>query len=219
MDPKTTHRQAIDAALNPYGLRVLGGLHPAGVPYKTLFLIGPDGQRFWDVFQKSSEFCDGAADPIDRWSVRVLSAIATGFGAEAIFPFGGPPYHPFISWALQSGETFQSPVQILVHKDAGLFVSFRGALGFAEPFDQSEIAQSPCEICVEKPCLTSCPCKALIKDNYNVAACHVFLDTNAGDQCMTRGCAVRWACPVGQSDRSEAQSAFHMSYFHRKAPA
>ena len=218
MDPETAHRQAIDASLNPYGLTVLGVVNPAIGAYKSLFLVGPHKARFWQVFQQSAEYRDGQPDPIDRWSARVLNGIAIGFGAKAVFPFGGPPYHPFISWALQSGECFQSPVQILVHRDAGLFVSFRGALGFSEQLDLPLMAQSPCDTCAEKPCLSACPADALVKNHYDVAACHVFLDSEPGQSCTARGCAVRRACPVGQSDRVEAQSAFHMSYFHRKAP-
>ena len=218
MDTQASHRQAIDAALNPYGLKVLGVVNPAIGPHKTLFLIGPDSKRFWEVFRDSPEHLDGDPNPIDRWSTRVLNAIATGFGAEAVFPFGGPPYHPFIGWALESAECFQSPVQILVHANAGLFVSYRGAFGFAGQLGTPATRRSPCDTCADKPCLSACPAKALIKDNYDVAACHDFLNTVAGDQCMRRGCAVRRACPVGQTDRAEAQSAFHMSYFHRKAP-
>ncbi len=219
MEPQTSLRQAVDAALTPYGLKVLAGVNPETGPHKTLFLIGPDGLRFWQVFQESTEYQDGQPNPVDRWSARVLGGIGIGFGADAIFPFGGPPYHPFISWALQSGECSQSPVQILVHGKAGLFVSFRGALGFSERLELAQSEQSPCETCIDKPCLTACPAGALVKNNYDVAACHVFLDSEQGQGCMTRGCAVRRACPVGQSNRAEAQSAFHMSYFHRKAPA
>ncbi len=216
MGAETSFRQAIDAALRPYGLLVLGVINPDDHPHKTLFLIGPDGLRFWNIFQNSPEYLDDDPDPVDRWSVRVLNAIATGFGAKALFPFGGPPYHPFIGWALQSGECFMSPVQILVHADAGLFVSYRGALELSQRVEPAATQQSPCETCAKKPCLSACPANALIKGNYDVAACHVFLDTKAGDQCMTQGCAVRRACPVGQNNREEAQSAFHMSYFHRK---
>ncbi len=219
MGAETSLRQAVDAALFPYGLKVLGAVNPVEGRYKSLLLIGPDGLRFWQVFQHSAEYLDQTPDPIDRWSTRVLTAIATGFDAEAVFPFGGPPYHPFIAWALASGESFQSPVQILVHAETGLFVSFRGAMGFSTILPSLVAQPSPCESCADKPCLSACPVNALIKDNYDVAACHVYLDTKSGDQCMTRGCAVRRACPVGQTDRSEAQSAFHMSYFHRKAPA
>lgn len=197
---------------------MLGGLHPETGPHKTIFLIGPDKHRFWQVFQNSPEYLDGNINPIDRWSTRVIGDLAQKFAADPIFPFGGPPYHPFIGWALASGQCFQSPVQILVHSNAGLFVSYRGALGFTERLDLPASTQSPCHTCVKKPCLAACPPAALIKGNYDVAACHVFLDTDNGAPCLTRGCAVRRACPVGQSDRPEAQSAFHMSYFHRKAP-
>ena len=48
-------------------------------------------------------------------------------------------------------------------------------------------------------------------DGYDVAACHGFLDTAPGRDCLDRGCAVRRACPVGADLRPEAQSAFHMA--------
>lgn len=203
-------------ALHAAGLRVLGGMHECD-GFQTLLLIGPDGVSFWEVFTRSPEYCDGQPDPLDRWSTRVLTGIASDAGATALFPFGGPAYQPFIRWAQQSGRCFPSPVQLLVHPELGLFTSFRGALGFERQVAIPSPARSPCESCDAKPCLTACPVEALNKSKYDVAACHVYLDTDDGAPCMTRGCAVRRACPVGQSDRPEAQSAFHMTYFHRKA--
>jgi epoxyqueuosine reductase len=58
-------------------------------------------------------------DPIDRWSRRVIGHMACDLGAKALFPFGGPPWHPFIAWAKRSGRAWESPVGFLVHDRAG----------------------------------------------------------------------------------------------------
>lgn len=202
------------APLHAAGLRILGGVQESG---STLFLIGPDGARFWRIFQQSAEAQDGLADPVDRYSTRTLTKIARATGSEACFPFGGPPFMPFVTWALASGRCFQSPVQLLVHAELGLFTSFRGALRFGGHLPLPEPSQNPCDTCTGKPCLSACPAAALTAQNYNVAACHKFLDSKGGESCMARGCAVRRACPIGQAERPKAQSAFHMSYFHKRA--
>ena len=56
-------------------------------------LLGPDGPGFWRIFRASPEFGDGGADPLDRWSERVIGGLAAEFRGQALFPFGGPPWH------------------------------------------------------------------------------------------------------------------------------
>ena len=199
-------------------LDIFGAFHPepkddAPAGCQTLVLLGPHEPGFWDVLTASPEW--GAADPVDRWSARVIGALADALGATALFPFGGPPYQPFIRWALRSGAAWQSPVTILVHDRAGLMVSYRGALAFPKRIELPPPPLKPCDTC-EKPCLTACPVGALTRQGYDVAACHAYLDTPEGQDCMRRGCAVRRACPVSQTyGRMEDQSAYHMSVFHR----
>jgi len=200
------------------GLAVLGGLHPGpgdGAPpgTGTLVLLGPDGAGFWDRFRASAEYRDAAPEPLNRWSERVIGGLAAGLGAEARFPFGGPPWQPFTAWARRSGEAWDSPVGLLVHARLGLFVSYRGALAFRERLDLPPGGRRPCDACA-RPCLDACPVGALGGAGYDLAACHGFLDTGAGRDCLGRGCAVRRACPVGRGLRPEAQSAFHMAAFH-----
>lgn len=205
----------INDALAADRLQVLGtvsGNLPAGTG--ALALIGPaDG--FWDHFRQSPEYLDGAPDPMDRWSARVLSARATALGGWPLFPFGGPPYHPFYSWSVASGRAFASPVNLLVHDRLGLFVSYRGAIAFAAPMPATGAPQSPCPDCAQ-PCRTACPIGALTPDHYDVPACKAYLDTDAGQDCRQKGCLVRRACPLGQDLRTPAQSAFHMDAFAPK---
>src|SRR5260221_10054776 len=110
--PQTRHpapRQpavaAIGEALEALGLALRGGFHPEprdgvpalpdGRPVATLLLAGTIGSRWWGAFATAPEAADGLPDPLDRWSRRLLAALAEMHGAAALFPFGGPPYLPF----------------------------------------------------------------------------------------------------------------------------
>jgi hypothetical protein len=204
-----------------HGLATLGAFHPGpddAAPPGTLVLLGPEGPGFWEVFRAGAEYRDGAADPLNRWSERVIGALAAALGARALFPFGGPPWLPFTAWARRSGEAWESPVGLLVHARLGLFVSYRGALAFPERLALPPPPARPCDACA-RPCLAACPVGALGAAGYDLAACHGFLDTGPGRDCMERGCAVRRACPVGADARPEAQSAFHMAAFHGRGAA
>lgn len=205
-----------DAAVE--GLSILGGFHPGpedGAPEGTtaILMLGPIGPAFWDRFQAAPEYRDGAADPLNRWSERVLGALARAHGAQALFPFGGPPWRPFMTWAQRTGRAWSSPLGLLVHETAGLFVSYRGALAFPDRREVPPPGTPPCLGC-PAPCLTACPPRALTEAGYDVPACRAWLDADPGRDCLSRGCAARRACPVGRDLRPEAQSAFHMAAFH-----
>jgi len=182
---------------------------------RVMLLLGPYEPGYWDHVTACAEWQDKQKDPIDRWSQRVITTLALQFDGIALFPFGGPPFQPFIQWALKSGQAWQSPVSLLVHARAGLMVSYRGALALPYEIDLPEPSISPCKKC-EKPCLTACPSGALTGSGYDVPACHRYLDTSDGQSNLRHGCGVRRACPVSQSyGRVEAQSAYHMSIFHK----
>lgn len=208
----------IQAALDPHFLEVLGGFavdegeagFPAGT--RTLLLIGPKEPGFWPHLQTQPEW--GGANPVDRWSRRVIGRVACDVGGKALFPFGGPPYQPFYSWALRTGRVWDSPVKLLVHATQGLMVSFRGALALPRALALPAPAVQPCAACA-KPCLTACPPLALTAAGYDVPRCHAHLDQPNGADCMTGGCLVRSTCPAGAGyARMPSQSAYHMRQFH-----
>lgn len=186
---------------------------PAGT--RTLALISPREPAFWPHFRAAPEFSDGLPDPLDRWSRRVIGAVAARHGAVSLFPFDGPPYLPFQAWALRSGRIWRSPTGLLVSRGSGLYVSFRGALAFPWALTLRSGRASPCETCRALPCLNACPVGALTEAApYDVPACHAHLATPAGRDCLDQGCAVRRACPSGaRAQRDPAQSAFHMRAF------
>lgn len=210
--------EAIQERAGHHHLDIFGTLsaRPSdGVGEGTIILLGPREPGFWASLTSSPEWRDQAPDPVDRWSLRVISEIAQRAGGTPLFPFG-ETLHPFMSWAIRSGRAWSSPVHLLVHDVAGLMVSFRGAILMPEQIPPDSPRRSPCEACDDKPCLRACPVDALTADGYDTGACHTFLDTEPGQACMDLGCKVRRSCPISVTyGRMAAQSAFHMERFHR----
>ncbi|MCT8161436.1 ferredoxin [Pseudoruegeria sp. SHC-113] len=206
----------LDERLATHGLFVMGGLHPG--TGGSLLLIGMDSTG-WAAFTAAPEASDGGPDPLDRFSKRVIGGLAEALGGTAQFPSDGPPYLPFIAWALESGAFWQSPVGMMVHARAGLMISLRGALLLPERVALPPVpAGSPCEACADQPCRTTCPVDALGgPEGYNVSACKDFLASAAGSGCYEGGCLARRVCPVSEGfGRTQAQSAFHMRAFFPK---
>ncbi|MES2435137.1 MAG: ferredoxin [Pseudomonadota bacterium] len=208
----------IEATAARHHLTVLGGFaceDETGLPKATrsVLLLGPAEPGYWPHIKAQPEWQDGKADPIDRWSRRVIGRMACDLGAKALFPFGGAPYHPFYRWALRTGRVWDSPVRLLVQAEQGLMVSFRGALALKERVEVP-CAVSPCEGCA-RPCVSACPAGALDAAGYDVPACHAYLNGPSGGDCMNFGCAVRRACPVSVGyARLAEHSAYHMGTFH-----
>lgn len=193
-------------------LALFGAIHEGE---DTIALLGPNEPGFWAHFTASPEYQNGNSDPLDRWSRRVISRLAADWGGDPVFPSDGPPYAPFLDWALQSGQAWQSPVGMLVHAHAGLMVSYRGAVRLPGRYDLPPARANPCESCVTKPCLNACPVNALNESmEYDVPRCRTHISSAIGNACLTGGCLVRRSCPVSQDyGRLPAQSAFHMRSF------
>jgi hypothetical protein len=189
---------------------------------RTIVLIGVAGRSGWGAFAASLEAHDGFDHPRDRFSRRVIDAIADDLAAVALYPFGGAPYLPFQQWALRAEPVHPSPIGLLIHPTYGLWHSYRGALGFAEALELPplEVLPSPCETCSGRPCLAACPVGAFTAAGYDVAACASHLKSAAGGECMNRGCLARRACPVGAEHAHGAeQAAFAMAAFLRAREA
>ena len=220
MQVETIYSAIVQTGLRPRGSFRLHDRERTGAlaTVRTLILVGMTGRMGWDAFAGSPEAKDGKAHPLDRFSRRAIGALAAKLGAEALFPFGGPPYWPFQQWARRAEPVHPSPIGVLIHPAYGLWHSYRGALGFHEALELPplESISSPCETCAARPCLSACPIGAFSTEGYDVPACVAHLRSRAGAECMTGGCLARRACPVGREHaHGPEQAAFTMRAFLR----
>ncbi len=220
------NRDDLEAAVSVHGLVLRGGFAPAvedavpdirsGEPAATLVLFGNAGSSIWTAFTSSPECRDGLPDPMDRWSSRVGGEMAGVLGGRALFPFGGPPWLPFMRWAAKAEGLRSSALGMLMHPEYGLWHAYRLAIalpgnvtGLAAPDDGAHA----CDSCQAKPCLHACPVNAFDGTRYDVDACFDYLASHPDAPCH-RGCLARHACPEGVGYRYyESHAAFHMARF------
>lgn len=200
------------------GFLARGGFHPgledaAPPTCRTVILVGNAGPTFWPHFQANRR---QEANPLDAWTRREVDRIAASVSGWAVYPSDGPPYFPFQKWARQADSVFPSPIGMLIHPHYGLWHAYRAAVCLHDivPVPARMQADSPCESCAEKPCLTACPVGAFTDAGYDVGACAAHLETPQGADCLDQGCRARRACPVAGPDLyAPGQAAFHMKAF------
>ncbi|MCP4047572.1 MAG: hypothetical protein GY732_16475 [Gammaproteobacteria bacterium] len=227
MSHEVSRNTEIHSLLKPHGLLPLGLMQVSDKdqvpdiaesrPARQLLLVGNGGSSLWPVFSHSAEFLDGLANPLDRWSRRVGEKIATDLDARAIFPFDGPPYPPFLSWAGKTGRVSPSPVSMFLHAKFGLWHAYRFAIAFSG--QQGSLAAEPsfksaCTDCKDQACLKTCPVDAFTDNAYRVDQCMDYLVSSNKATCRSLGCEARRACPVGKEfTYLPAHAKFHMDAF------
>lgn len=187
----------------------------AGHAARAVLVVGSLSNPLFEIFGTSPEAIDGLPDPLDRFTRRVLTGLAGSEGLGIVFPFDGPPYHPFQRWALKAGGFSRSPMGVLAHHEFGPWTGLRAALLSPEPMavPASLPEQGPCPTCSDTPCMSACPAGALSQTGYDVPRCLAYLRANPAAPCHA-GCIARRACPFGRAHaQSEEAGSFHMRAF------
>ena len=159
--------EQIDILLAPQGLIPRGALrlNPSearALSAKSLVLIGHACSSIWPHFQKwLSKQNEPPANPLDAWSEHVITPIAAKLGGRSVFP-SQKPYPPFQQWAMRAEGLKPSPLGILIHPVFGLWHAYRGAIAFEDEILINEAQEQihPCDLCIGKPCLSTCPVSA-----------------------------------------------------------
>lgn len=187
----------------------------AGHAARAVFVVGSLSNALFEIFARSPEAADGLPDPLDRFTRRVLTRLAESEGLGIVFPFEGPPYHPFQRWTLRAGSFSRSPMGVLAHRTFGPWAGLRAALLSPEPLAVPAVspAEGPCPTCSDMPCMSACPAGALSQAGYDVPRCLAYLRANPAAPCHA-GCLARHACPFGRAHaQSEEAGSFHMRAF------
>lgn len=190
----------------------------SGLNSRSVLLIGQAGDAPWPHFMRwRANQTRGLTNPLDTWSRMVIGAIAAEFGARAVSP-SDRPFLPFQQWAMRAEGLRPSPLGILMHPEYGLWHAYRGALLFDVeiPVQEPLEAIHLCDLCIEKPCLKSCPAGAYSGEGFAYEACLGHVRGPHGEACRALGCLDRNACPYGTKYRYAAdEQAFHMAAFIR----
>lgn len=190
----------LQKAVGAVGMRLRGAFYDHNKD-ETIVLVGALGEEIWPAFAATKANW-AAENPLDHWTRQVLTPIADAANYQVVFPCDGPPYPPFYDWAQRADKVFPSPTGILIHPEFGLWHSYRGAFIISgqpeNPLPPIKQAASPCESCVDKPCLTVCPVHAFDGKRYDAVACQDFLRTQPNCICLRHSCQARLVCPVGR---------------------
>lgn len=191
---------------------------PSGKPARALVLIGNIGGAMWPHFSQWLEGQgQGRSHPLDEWTRQTVGPIAATAGARAVFP-SDKPYHPFQRWAMRAEGLKPSPMGILMHPDYGPWHAYRAALLFDAEVSihlPHEVIH-PCDQCVGRPCLNTCPVGAYTANGFDVDGCAAHLGAPDLEARPHGGCSARNACPTGSAYRyGPAQQAFHKAAFLR----
>ena len=211
--------QPLELIVEKLGFRLLGivsAQDPQDSSDCQIALIGNIGDEFWPFFAASAEYNDGLADRLDRYCRRVLTEQAPE-NARLIMP-SDAPYAPFQSWAQSLGTMHPSPLGMLIHQDYGLWFAFRAAWRFPAKtfdFDLPSPTASPCQSCIEKPCLNTCPVSAFSAKGLAADTCRDYL-AEAPNSCIAHQCQARLACPMGEKYRYQSGAGpFFLKNFAR----
>jgi hypothetical protein len=183
---------------------------------RTLVLIGNAGSPLYDAFFAAGQTTGD--NPLDDWTQRVVLPIAARLGARAAFPSDGPPWLPVQRWAMRAEGVKASPLGVLIHPEFGLWHAYRAALVFDRALDlpPAPVRAHPCDSCVGRPCLSTCPVGAVTEAGYAVDNCARHVASRDGEACRSIGCLARRACPVGAAHvYPDRAMAFHMEAFLR----
>jgi len=182
---------------------------PAG--YRQLLLIGHGGKQMWEALQ-ASEFRD-RPDPVDSFSLNVvqrwLAETCPDATYEIIYPAEGRLV-PLQQLGALAGWHHASPFRIGINRKWGSWFAYRVALLIDSdwPITEAQTWGSPCEDCLEKPCITACPANA-VEDASNMLQRCINYRVEEGSQCAQL-CLSRLACPVAVEHRySREQIAYH----------
>jgi hypothetical protein len=220
-----TLHEDLSRELGDHGLRIRGTWHlknQQNLDGAVMCLVGVVGSEFWPLFKASPFYRDGLSDPLDRWSRYIGDNLAQKHHGQALYPFDGPPWHPFQQWADRCEPTQPSRMMLRIHPQFGLWHAYRFALLLPpdEPPTSTSVpsesipVEGICASCPTQACLHACPVNAYSGTSFDIQLCTDHLHRVEGSRCMRQGCQARMACPVGSEYRYETEhAAFHMQAF------
>ena len=170
----------------------------SGVPlpdYQRLVLVGHGGRRMWQALQEKGMATD---DPVDHYSITLTQQFIHDY-LEDSPPLWLYPGTEFLIPLQQLGEaagwSYPSPLGSGISPVFGVWFAYRAAFLIDSdlPLLRQNSEKSPCESCLDQPCIQTCPVGAVRQDAFDITGC-VEHRLRPGSPCAGR-CLARLACP------------------------
>ncbi|MDX1416311.1 MAG: hypothetical protein R3293_19085 [Candidatus Promineifilaceae bacterium] len=180
--------------------------------YRRLVLVGHGGRRMWEELQRVGM---ETADPIDHYSISLTQQFIDNYlDAQPVFwLYPNRPYIiPLQQLGALGGWSYASPLGSGISPVFGVWFAYRAAfLTHAQlPIIIQDPKPSPCASCDDKPCIMTCPAKAVEQERFDIHAC-VNHRLQANSTCADR-CLARMACPYFPNHQySLEQIQYHYS--------
>lgn len=197
------------AALPPDLRQQLAEIVPDIDAYRQLILLAHGGRHLWDCVTASAR---SGADPIDDFTTkRITECFATDLpGLPYRFLYPGTEQIGLQQLGSLAGWHDATPFMLGIDKEWGSWWAYRAVLltdsAFAPSIPSRQI--HPCTACIDQPCISACPAKALAGGQLSLTHC---LDFRRQDNSPCQfTCLARLACPVGAGHRYSAAQMRHV---------
>jgi ferredoxin len=177
-------------------------------------IVGAGGRAFFDGFAREPEASDGAPNPLDRYTRRIVErAVGEALAPLRVryvvhFPFGAQPVIPFQRLGRAAGLGGPGPLGLQIHPTYGAWWAYRGLLLLDRELPALPPPGDGCAGC-DAPCVAACPAGAVQRTGFLVSACQG--RRLVAEPCRL-SCIARIACVRGpEHGYSDAQLAFHMA--------
>ncbi|MCB1874263.1 MAG: hypothetical protein KDI49_20045 [Gammaproteobacteria bacterium] len=176
----------------------------SGIPvsdYRRLVLIGHGGRQMWRSLKVSGMT---TADPIDHYSVSLTQRFIKDYLDASPLLWLYPNTHlvtPLQQLGEAAGWSHPSPLGSGISPEYGVWFAYRAAflIDADLPLQNGANAVSPCDNCIDKPCIGACPAAAVRAEQFGLEACaHHRLKSLSS--CTDR-CLARLACPIHPEHR------------------
>jgi len=178
--------------------------------YQRMILMGAAGLKMWEHLKTFGFKSD---NPVDHFSQatgeRCLQEYFEINKWLTVFPSNIPL--PLQQLGELAGWSHPSPLGLSIHPEYGTWFAYRAVFLVDDdvPVTRSEKTNSPCDTCIDTPCVSVCSVGAVsVSESLKLESC-INYRLKEVSPCATR-CLARMTCPVGKEYRyTDEQLAYH----------
>ena len=197
------------ADLPPEARAILSERCPQSANYRQLLLIAHGGRNFWQALQTAGITSE---HPVDDFTVASIKGFFTTEHPDAAYDVIYPGCYIISLQELGklAGWHHPSPFMVGINATWGSWFAYRAVVlaNTDFPVTVPVTSPSPCASCDDKPCISSCPAKALDDGEFHLLKCITY--RKQADSACKNTCIARVRCPVAREHRySKAQIQYH----------